>query len=148
MITKLTRSGLLTRDVLTKMVKTYRDGLHDNETTSCLIPFSAIEELIKHYSDLNTPKGQNPIEGFRIYFHRPDPFTVHDQPGKSINTVDGGKGQMSIILAPVNNYREIHKGDDIRGSADDMFIENGECLVFIPGGEHTGLCPKNCDGSI
>ncbi len=129
---------------LKKRVSSYRDGLHENETTSCMIPLADIEALAKHYSSEQILKGQNKIAGFRIYFQRPNPKEEAGMPGRSIYPVDGGKGQLSIILVPTNNYHEIVNGIDRRGADDDMFIENGECRVFIPGGEHTGLCPKNC----
>lgn len=132
---------------LKELVKSYRQGLDKNETKSCMIRLVDIQSLIKQYSNKKLLNGKPAIDGFRIYFFRPEPIALRGQPGKSINKV-GNKGQMSIILVPTNNYNEVRIGNNLSGAADDMFIEKGECQVFIPGGEHTGLCPKNCDGSI
>ena len=82
--------------------------------------------------------------GFRIYFYRPKPRPTETKPGRIIYPIADGRGQMSIILVPTHNYRQINSANDVRGYSDDMFIDNGKCEVFMPGGEHTGLCPKNC----
>lgn len=134
----------MTKAELKKAVASYRKGLHKNETTSCMISVNAIETLIKHYRDPNILKGKKAIDGFRIYFHRPEPKVMRGLPGKSRRPIADGRGQMSIILVPTHNYNEVWKGDDCIAGSHDMFIEKGECKVFIPGGEHTGLCPKNC----
>ncbi len=126
------------------LVKSYRQGLDKNETTSCMIRLSDVEALIKHYRDTDILNGQNPIDGFRIYFYRPEPTPTEGIPGRKIYPIADGRGQMSIILVPTHNYNEVRNDGDVRGESHDMFIENGVCQVFIPGGEHTGLCPKNC----
>jgi len=112
-----------------------------------MIRLGDIQSLIKKYSRKKLLKGKPAIDGFRIYFFRPEPEIIKGESGRSINKV-GEKGQMSIILVPTNNYQEIITGNNKNGAADDMFIENEKCEVFIPGGEHTGLCPNNCGGSI
>ncbi len=129
---------------LTMLVKSYRQGLDKNETTSCMIRLEDIKALIKKYSAKKLLNGRSAIDGFRIYFYRPEPTPTRDFPGRTIYPIANGKGQMSIIFVPTHNYKEIRNDVDVRGASHDMFIENGECEVFIPGGEHTGLCPKNC----
>ncbi len=123
----------ITKKKLKEMVKSYRQGLDKNETKSCLLALTDIEQMIKYYSDLKNLNGENPVDGFRIYFYRPESDNRFLKVGK--------KNQMSIILIPTNNF------DSNSSFANDMFNKNDECLVLWPGGETGGLCPTNCGGS-
>ncbi len=136
-------TGNITKADLTAMTASYQTDLDPNETTSCLIKMADILKLISQYTDPDFLQGQKPIDGFRIYFYRPEPIEIQGHPQKSISRV-GNKGQLSIIIVPTNNYN--HATVPISVSADNMFI-NGQCRVLTPGGETTGLCPKNCGGS-
>lgn len=134
-----------TQDAIKEMRKSYLDGLYKDETTSCMIALDDIKYLIEYYSDPENLGGADPISGFRIYFYRPDPITIENLPGKTIADIGGGKGQLSVIIVPTNNYREERFGHGLKGLADDMYNIDDQCLKLIPfGGEHTGLCPPNC----
>ena len=134
-----------TKDEVNKMRESYLDSLHKDETKSCMVALDDIRYLIKYYTDSNNLGGAKPIDGFRIYFYRPDPVTMEGLPGKTIADVGDGKGQLSVIIVPTNNYREVPFGHGVKGLADDMYNKDGQCLKLIPfGGEHTGLCPTNC----
>jgi hypothetical protein len=131
----------ITKTQLKEAVKSYHDGLDPKETKSCIILWSELEHLANEYK-----KMKNPMQGFRIYFFRADPFKQYSDPNQKILKV-GDKTQMSIIFVPINKYEYEFLSPPY---AEDMFgeNENDECSVLIPGGEHTGLCPNNCGGSI
>jgi hypothetical protein len=131
---------MINRKELNEMISSYQAGLDPNETKYCMLNLADIEKIISHYRDTKNLNGKNAIDGFRIYFYRPQPFEASANPEKSILKV-GNKGQLSIILVPTNNYQMLP------ASADAMFGKDGMCMVLTPGGEHTGLCPNNCGGS-
>jgi hypothetical protein len=126
----------ITKAQLKEAVKSYQDGLDPNETKLCFILWSELEQLAKEYK-----KKEKPIDGFRIYFFRADPFKKYNSDQKILKV--GAKTQMSIIFVPMNKYNYSSPA-----YAEDMFDEKEECWVLTPGGEHTGLCPNNCGGSI
>ncbi len=132
---------LITRNDLKKKMASYWKDLDDNETQSCVLSLRDIKFLIDYYSDPQHLNGEKPIDGFRIYFYRPDPSSNQNKGPKTINRV-GDKGQLSIILVPTNNF---HGKPPL--CADNLFDQNDKCWVLTPGGEHTGLCPNNCGGS-
>ncbi|MGB4770651.1 MAG: hypothetical protein WBP58_04300 [Chitinophagaceae bacterium] len=129
----------LSKAELEQAVKLYRTGLHENETTSCFLTLDNVKKLVDDTEKLH---GKGKVEGFRVYFYRADPRKKYKDPNAKILDVDG-KPQMSIIMVPITDY----KVDGPR-SAIDMFDKDGKVLVLTPGGEHTGLCPTNCGGSI
>jgi hypothetical protein len=129
----------ISRSELNEAVVSYRKGLDKNETTSCLIGLEDIQRMIAHYSNLDKYPGlYDKIGAFRIYFFREDKNRKYDMGKDLIQTLesDETKTQMSIIIVPVNHYLTSRSGDD-------MFDED-KCWVLTPGGENTGLCPKNC----
>jgi hypothetical protein len=130
-------SKKITKTELEEAVKSYRDGLDPNETKSCIILWEELKQLVEKY-----PDKKEPIGGFRIYFFREHAERKYIGPSQKILKV-GDKNQMSIILVPINKYNSSSPA-----YAKDMFDENNECWVLTPGGEHTGLCPNNCGGSI
>ncbi len=131
---------MIKRKDLNEMIASYQNGLDPNETKYCLLNLADIQKIIDYYKDPKNLNNKNPIDGFRIYFYRPQPFEAPTNPEKSILKV-GNKGQLSIILVPTNNYQHVP------ASADAMFVKDDMCMVLTPGGEHTGLCPNNCGGS-
>ena len=114
-----------------------------NETKSCFLFLDDIKYLLEYYSDPRKLNGENPIDGFRIYFFREDENRQYSYPGQKILKV-GDKTQMSIIVVPVNNYQYPKEEGTSVFQAENMFNTDDECLVLTPGGEHTGLCPTNC----
>jgi hypothetical protein len=140
-LTTITKADLL------KKVKTYRESVHENETKSCLISLDLLQVLIDYYLKPENLGTESKINGLRLYFFREDLDREYPT-GDKIQKVENDNGQISIILVPTHHYTNITNTGAGFCHADDMFIENGKCQVYIPGGEHTGLCPKNCDGSL
>jgi hypothetical protein len=136
-----------TKKEIEEMLSSYRDQLDNNETRSCFLHLDDINYLITYYSDLTKLNGEEPIKGLRIYFFREEPDREYSRGDKILKV--GDKGQMSIIVVPTNNFEDFYTKRE-RGFywADDMFNIDDKCLVITPGGEHTGLCPNNCGGSI
>jgi hypothetical protein len=138
---------LITRDGLKEMVKSYRENLDNNETRSCLLALADIKSLIDYYSDRSNLDQEAAIDGFRVYFFRQEAGKEYSPYEQKILNV-GSKGQMSIIMVPVHNFKDTWKDNKRTLYCDDMFNKNNECLAIWPGGEATGLCPTNCGGSI
>ena len=132
---------------LEDLAEDYSTDVDKNETRSCFLLLNDIKFLIEYYSDSKNLNGENAIDGFRILFFRENPNKKYSYPGQKILKV-GNKGQMSIILVPVHNYKYPAEKIPIEGKpafqTEYMFDSNDECLVLTPGGEHTGLCPTNC----
>jgi len=133
-----------TRESLRKRLNSYREGLPEGETRSCILRLRDIKALIDFYSNPDILNKETPIDSFRIYLFREVPNKLYPPSNQKIAQI-GDKGQISFILVPTHNFNDRDAED--RSSANDMFDYNNECLVLYPGGETTGLCPTNCGGS-
>ncbi len=129
----------LSKADLSEAVQSYRKDLHPNETRSCILLWSELKQLV---ADTEKIHGDGSVDGIRIYFYRADDRKEYIGPGQKIHAV-GDKTQLSIMVVPMNRYN--YSSPAI---AYDMFDQEGKVWVLIPGGEHTGLCPTNCGGSI
>ena len=55
---------------LQDLLKSYREGLHENETHSCMIDLVDINKIVHEYSNPLSKNYKAQITGFRIYFIR------------------------------------------------------------------------------
>ena len=124
---------------LVKTLHPYRKNLPSGETTSSIILLSELKNLI---DKTEKEHGEGSVDGVRIYFCRPDDRREYIGPNQKIGKV-GDQTQLSIIMVPMNKYNY-----SAPAIAYDMFDSDGNIWALTPGGEHTGLCPTNCGGSI
>lgn len=133
----------ISNEELQEAVASYRKGLvsDPNETQSCMIDLNDLNHIIQEYS-YPLSRDRRHIIGFRIYFFRGGKSNCLDE--YTINK--NGEMQLNIIMVPVCDNKDHSYLPISKGFAKDILTVEEKCWVLIPGGENTGLCPKNCNG--
>jgi hypothetical protein len=126
----------LKADALKYWVANYTKTRPGLETLNVVFTLADLTQLMQYIAEENNNAGQ--INAIRFYLVRQDNV-------KGRREVNNGHTQISLAGVPVENYDggygEDHKSGD-----------NYVCIYPYPphdfGGEHTGLCPQNCGGSL
>lgn len=99
--------------------ETYLNGLPEGETRSANLNLSMLKEFLQAVEEYNN-SGNQYIEDIDVVFLR----RGLDKPDDWYEQLGNGELQMNLALVAK--------------------IGDEEALVLEPGGESTGLCPKNC----
>lgn len=137
---------------LKKWVKAYKDSKYDeNETNNCMISLRDLEDFMNYIHKTNIDLGRNNksiIDKLRIYVVRDKLFAGHGPQLNTCETKNGNQPQFSFVIAPMTDWKEDYYKDNSQRAGGKDYTENDSIYVLTPHGETSGLCPKNCGGSI
>lgn len=127
----------LNEKTLKDWVADYIETRQPLESMNVVFMLSDLINLIEYIGEANSSGRYENINALRFYLVRQNEVSGRRK-------LKNGHTQISLACVPVENYKNGEGTDHKNG-------DNYVCIYPYPGdsgGEHTGLCPQNCGGSL